>query len=343
MTNVADAAPVPGQVEPPARPSIRGMLAQTEIDLRLFGMVLALGVILLVLPRRERREADPAEQHDHAGRPGLRHRDHRDRDGADHRLAQHRPVGRVARRRRRDELRAAHDATGSRTSSGSARTRRSCGRSPWRSASASGPRSGRSRDSSSPTSACRRSSSRSGGLLTIRGLIWYQSQGAAVNGLDSTFLLIGGGAQGSLGEMLTWALALVGCLAIVAIIVNGRRQRRRYGFPVRPMWAEIALVRGRLRRHPGHRLVRQQQLLAAGPRRADRPRAGLGAGTGGWLADPDRVPLPDRPAHRRDAGDDVDGHPAAVRSVRLRLRRQSRRRRAGRHQHPPDDPQDVRR
>jgi D-xylose transport system permease protein len=80
-----------------------------------------------------------------------------------------------------------------------------------------------------------------GGLLTIRGLVWYQSQGAAVNGLDPTFLLIGGGAQGSIGETLTWGLALIGCLAIVAIIVNGRRQRRRYGFPVRPMWAEIAL------------------------------------------------------------------------------------------------------
>jgi D-xylose transport system permease protein len=81
-----------------------------------------------------------------------------------------------------------------------------------------------------------------GGLLTIRGLIWYQSQGAAVNGLDATFLLIGGGAQGSLGEVLTWALAIVGCLAVLAIIVNGRRQRRRYGFPMRPMWAEIALI-----------------------------------------------------------------------------------------------------
>ena len=47
MTNVADAAPVSGQVQPPARTSIRGLLAQTEIDLRLFGMLVALGVILL--------------------------------------------------------------------------------------------------------------------------------------------------------------------------------------------------------------------------------------------------------------------------------------------------------
>ena len=47
MTNVADAAPVSSQTEPPARPSLRTMLAQTEIDLRLFGMLVALGAILL--------------------------------------------------------------------------------------------------------------------------------------------------------------------------------------------------------------------------------------------------------------------------------------------------------
>ena len=47
MTNVADAAPVSGQTQPPARTSIGGKIAQTEIDLRLFGMLLALGLILL--------------------------------------------------------------------------------------------------------------------------------------------------------------------------------------------------------------------------------------------------------------------------------------------------------
>ena len=50
----------------------------------------------------------------------LRHRDHRDGHGAGHRVAQHRPVGRIARRLRLDELRDPDDATGSRTSSGSA-------------------------------------------------------------------------------------------------------------------------------------------------------------------------------------------------------------------------------
>jgi D-xylose transport system permease protein len=80
-----------------------------------------------------------------------------------------------------------------------------------------------------------------GGLLTIRGLVWYQSNGAAVNGLDKTFLLIGGGAQGSIGGTLTWAVALIGAIAIVGILINSRRQRRRYGFPVRPIWAEVLI------------------------------------------------------------------------------------------------------
>ena len=47
MTNVAGTTPVPGQAQPPARTSIRGLFAQTEIDLRLFGMLVALVVILL--------------------------------------------------------------------------------------------------------------------------------------------------------------------------------------------------------------------------------------------------------------------------------------------------------
>jgi D-xylose transport system permease protein len=80
-----------------------------------------------------------------------------------------------------------------------------------------------------------------GGLLTIRGIVWYLSSGAAVSGLDPNFQLIGGGAQGSIGGTLTWGLGLIGCLAIIALLINGRRQRRRYGFPLRPMWAEVLL------------------------------------------------------------------------------------------------------
>jgi D-xylose transport system permease protein len=80
-----------------------------------------------------------------------------------------------------------------------------------------------------------------GGLLSIRGLVWYQSNGAAVIGLDPTFQLLGGGALGSVGQLITWILGIVGCVAIVGLLYNSRRQRRRYGFPTRPMWAEVLL------------------------------------------------------------------------------------------------------
>jgi len=80
-----------------------------------------------------------------------------------------------------------------------------------------------------------------GGLLSIRGAVWYLSNGAAVTGLDPTFQLLNGGAEGSIGGTLTWVVGIVGCIAVVALLANRRRQRRRFGFPVRPVWATIAL------------------------------------------------------------------------------------------------------
>jgi D-xylose transport system permease protein len=80
-----------------------------------------------------------------------------------------------------------------------------------------------------------------GGLLSLRGVVYILSSGAAVTGLDPTFQLMGGSAQGSIGATLTWAMAALGSLAVIGLLVYNRRQRRRFGFPLRPMWAEIAL------------------------------------------------------------------------------------------------------
>jgi D-xylose transport system permease protein len=81
-----------------------------------------------------------------------------------------------------------------------------------------------------------------GGLLALRGSVWLLSSGAAVTGLDATFQLLGGGAQGSLGGAATWGVAVIGCLAIVALLVYNRRQRQRFGFPLRPRWAEVLIA-----------------------------------------------------------------------------------------------------
>jgi D-xylose transport system permease protein len=240
VTNVADAAPVSGQVEPPARTSIRGLIAQTEIDLRLFGMLMALGIIL-------------ATFHILSGGTFIR------------------PTNMVTLAVQASGI--AIIATGmvlvivSRNidlSVGSlvgliAMTYallmtdvmpRIFGMGPdfpfrWAIALAVGVLLGAGVGALQgyiiayvgvPSFIVTL-----GGLLSIRGVIWYMSNGAAVSGLDPTFQLFGGGAKGSVGGTLTWIVGVVGCLAIIALLINGRRQRRRFGFPLRPIWAEVTL------------------------------------------------------------------------------------------------------
>jgi D-xylose transport system permease protein len=59
--------------------------------------------------------------------------------------------------------------------------------------------------------------------------------------MDSTFKLMGGGAAGSIGATASWVVGGIACLAIVAAIINSRRQRMRFGFPLKPLWAEFLL------------------------------------------------------------------------------------------------------
>lgn len=78
-----------------------------------------------------------------------------------------------------------------------------------------------------------------GGLLALRGVVWLLSSGASVSGLDPTFQLLGGGPRGSIGGVTSWIVGVIACVAIVGLLVSNRRQRHRFGFPVRPMWAEV--------------------------------------------------------------------------------------------------------
>jgi D-xylose transport system permease protein len=80
-----------------------------------------------------------------------------------------------------------------------------------------------------------------GGLLALRGLVWVMSGGPTVSGIDPTFLLLGGGPRGSLGGTMSWVVGAIGAVAIVLLLLYGRRQRRRFGFPLRPVWAEVLL------------------------------------------------------------------------------------------------------
>jgi D-xylose transport system permease protein len=80
-----------------------------------------------------------------------------------------------------------------------------------------------------------------GGLLVWRGLIFRYQQGQTIAPLDEIFQLLGGGAKGSLGAELSWLVGGLACLGIVYTLWAGRRRRRRYDFPLRPIWAEVLI------------------------------------------------------------------------------------------------------
>jgi D-xylose transport system permease protein len=240
VANVADVAPVAGQVEPPARRSVRGMVAQTEVDLRLFGMLIALAAILLgfhvisggklIQPNNIATLAVQASGIAIIASGMVLVIVSRNID-----LSVGSVVGFIAMSYAVLMTDWFPNIFGLGENTPFL----------WALALALGIGIGAAIGALQgfiiayigvPSFIVTL-----GGLLTIRGLVWYQSSGAAVNGLDPTFLLIGGGAQGSIGEVLTWAVALIGSAAVIAILINSRRQRRRYGFPVRPMWAEIVL------------------------------------------------------------------------------------------------------
>ena len=308
MTNVADAAPVPGQVQPPARTSIRGLLAQTEIDLRLFGMLVALGAILLTFnilsggkffqPTNMITLAVQAAGVAIIATGMVLVIVSRNID-----LSVGSLVGLIAM----SYALLMTDIMPNVLGIGADFPFR------WLIALVLGVALGATVGALQgfiiayigvPSFIVTL-----GGLLSIRGAVWYLSNGAAVSGLDPNFQLIGGGAQGSIGGTLTWVLGLVGVVAIIALLINGRRQRRRYGFP-RPTDVgrgpdRRRRLRGRAR--PGR--VRQREPVAGGPRESDRPRAELGAGTRRRLEDPDGFPVPDHPAPRRDARDDLHRRP----------------------------------
>ena len=82
-----------------------------------------------------------------------------------------------------------------------------------------------------------------GGLICYSGLAFLVARGETVAPMDKTFEVFGGGIPISwLGPFWSWIIAFIVCAAIVFAIVNGRRQRLRFNFPLRPVWAETFLA-----------------------------------------------------------------------------------------------------
>ncbi len=81
-----------------------------------------------------------------------------------------------------------------------------------------------------------------GGLLVWRGAAWWVTGGQTVAPLDPTFKLLGGGAEGTLGEPMSWALGGVATLVGIGILFASRRRKLAHEFPVKPLWAEFTLA-----------------------------------------------------------------------------------------------------
>ena len=172
-----------------------------------------------------------------------------------------------------------------------------------------------------------------GGLLVWRGAAFQLASGRTIAPLDPTFQLLGGGPQGSLGETLSWVIAGIAIVAIGYGLVANRRRRRRYGFPLRPIWADVTI--GVVGEPPGRgrRMGRQQLSLAAG--------AGRGSTRRERHPDPARAVSSSRPGSRsRCSSRSASPSLMTFLATRRRFgryvyshRRQPGRRRAGRHQH----------
>lgn len=81
-----------------------------------------------------------------------------------------------------------------------------------------------------------------GGLLVWRGAAFLLARGETISPVDATFNLLGGGPYGSVGATASWGIGFVACLGVLWLIWQGRRQRQKFNFPLRPMWAEYTLA-----------------------------------------------------------------------------------------------------
>jgi D-xylose transport system permease protein len=80
-----------------------------------------------------------------------------------------------------------------------------------------------------------------GGLLAFRGVVWVISGGSTQAPDDKAFVTLGGGPQGSIGGTASWIFGLALCAVAIGLLYYNRRERRRFGFPLRPRWADILI------------------------------------------------------------------------------------------------------
>jgi D-xylose transport system permease protein len=80
-----------------------------------------------------------------------------------------------------------------------------------------------------------------GGLMFWRGAAFKVASGETIAPLDPVYALIGGGPYGAIGSFWSWVVGLIACAAVVFNILSARKQRQRFKFPLKPVWAEYTV------------------------------------------------------------------------------------------------------
>ena len=81
-----------------------------------------------------------------------------------------------------------------------------------------------------------------GGLVSFRGAAFLVADGKTQPVSDPTFLMFGGGLDGSLGPSLSWALGGAASALLAWNTLARRRQAQAHGLVQRPLWLDAALT-----------------------------------------------------------------------------------------------------
>jgi D-xylose transport system permease protein len=81
-----------------------------------------------------------------------------------------------------------------------------------------------------------------GGLLVWRGAGFLIARGETISPVDATFKLLGGGPYGAIGNLGSWIVGILACVAVLLLMSVARSKRKSFDIPQRPMWAEAFLA-----------------------------------------------------------------------------------------------------
>jgi D-xylose transport system permease protein len=81
-----------------------------------------------------------------------------------------------------------------------------------------------------------------GGLMSFRGAAFLVADGKTQPVNDPTFLLFGGGLDGALGPVVSWALGLLLAALLLWNMLSRRRNAAAHGFPLRPITVDAGIT-----------------------------------------------------------------------------------------------------